>query len=290
MQTENNLLLDIKHYADSDYSAESNFRYKYFLVIAPQQMISVVADEQINRIVSLKTYTNKSASFLDMDYNDLKLYTEITNDFLPVYKSKTVIIADDSSIMVPDALNNVSELETYYKVNRKPFNNAQFLYHRLDFQHMVNVFNIRNEILKFVRFNMPTADIMHHSLLFVKACHFLSSSHADENLYLNINADSIDLLQFKDGQVNFFNSFKFDNHTDVVYYILAVAEQLGITNNLQLTIYGNVESHDSLFALLGKYCKNMHLGKRNTRFTYPIALENVPEHFYFTALNVLLCE
>ncbi len=71
---------------------------------------------------------------------------------------------------------------------------------------------------------------------------------------------------------------------------LWVTNTFSDTNNLQLTIYGNVESHDSLFALLGKYCKNMHLGKRNTRFTYPIALENVPEHFYFTALNVLLCE
>jgi len=290
MQTENNLLLDIKHYADSDYSAESNFRYKYFLVIGPQQMISVLADEQINRIVSVKTFTNKSLSFLEMDYNDLKMYTEITNDFLPAYKSKTVIIADDAYIMVPDALNNVTELETYYKINRTPFSNAQILYHRLNFQGMVNVFNVRNEILKFVRFNMPTADLMHHSLLFIKGCFNLSATHAEKNLYLNINADSIDLLQFKDAKVNFFNSFKFDSHTDVVYYILAVAEQLGITNDMQLTIYGNVESQDSLFLLLGKYCKNMNLGKRNTRFSYPSALENIPEHFYFTALNVLLCE
>jgi hypothetical protein len=290
MQTENKLSLDIKHYIDSDYSAESNFRYKYYLVIAQNQMISVLADEQINRIVSVKTYSNKLISFLDMSYNDLKEFTEITDDFLPAYKSKTAIIANDSGILVPDSLNNINELEAYYKINKNTFENSQILYNRIDFQGIVNVFNIRNEISKFIRFNMPTAEIIHQSLLFVKACSYLNFEPSANNLYLHINADSIELLQFIDGNLNFYNSFKFDNQTDIVYYILAVAEQLNITNDFRLIIYGNIESSDSLFVLLGKYCKNMHLGKRNTRFTVPMALENVPEHYYFTALNVLLCE
>jgi Protein of unknown function (DUF3822) len=290
MQTENKLSLDIKHYIDSDYSAESNFRYKYYLVIAQNQMISVLADEQINRIVSIKTYSNKLISFLDMSYNDLKEFTEITDDFIPTYKSKTAIIANDSSILVPDSLNNINELEAYYKINKNTFESSQILYNRIDFQGIVNVFNIRNEISKFIRFNMPTAEIIHQSLLFIKACSYLNFEPSANNLYLHINADSIELLQFIDGDLNFYNSFKFDNQTDIVYYILAVAEQLNITNDFRLIIYGNIESSDSLFALLGKYCKNMHLGKRNSRFTIPMALENVPEHYYFTALNVLLCE
>lgn len=290
MQTENNLLLDIEHYADSDYNAESSFRYKFFLVIAPQQMTVVIADEQINRIVSLKTFTNKKVSFLDMDYNDLKLLTQITDEFLPVYKSKTVIIANDASILVPDSLNNSVELETYYKINKKVLLLSQVLYNKLNFKHIVNAFNIRNEILKFVRFNMPTADIIHQSLLFIKACYNLPIQHSNENLFIYINPDYIDVLQFANDEVSFYNSFRFDNQTDIVYYILAVAEQLGITANLQLTIYGNIDSSDSLFALLGKYCKNMHFGKRNSRFSYPITLENVPPQYHFTALNVLLCE
>jgi hypothetical protein len=149
MQTENKLSLDIKHYIDSDYSAESNFRYKYYLVIAQNQMISVIADEQINRIVSVKTYSNKLISFLDMSYNDLKEFTEITDDFLPAYKSKTAIIANDSGILVPDSLNNINELEAYYKINKNTFENSQILYNRIDFQGIVNVFNIRNEIVFF---------------------------------------------------------------------------------------------------------------------------------------------
>lgn len=290
MQTENKLSLEIKHYIDSDYSTESNFRYKYYLVIAQNQMISVLADEQINRIVSVKTFSNKLISFLEMSYNDLKEFTEITDDFIPIYKSKTAIIADDSSILVPDSLNNINELEAYYKINKNIFQSSQILFNRIDFQGVVNVFNIRNEISKFIRFNMPTAEIIHQSLLFIKACSSLNLEPSTNNLYLNINSDSIELLHFIGGNLNFYNSFKFDNQTDMVYYILAVAEQLNITNDYKLIIYGNIESSDSLFALLGKYCKNMNLGKRNTRFTIPLALENVPEHYYFTALNVLLCE
>lgn len=290
MQTENKLILDVQHFADSDYNAESSFRYKYFLVIAQQQMISIVADIQLNRIVSFKSFTNPFASFLDLSYNELNEFNEISKEFLPTYKSKTVIIADSDCILVPDTLINLVALDTYYKVNNKIKENSQVISNKLDFKHMVNVFNVKNETLKFIRFNMPSADIIHQSLLFIKACYISQNVHAETNVFIQINNDSIDLLQFKNDQVNFCNNFKFDNHTDIVYYLLAVAEELGISGDLNLIVYGEIDSNNSLFALIEKYCKSMQLGKRNTRFTYPNAFDKIPEHHYFTALNVLLCE
>lgn len=290
MQTENNLLLDIQHFADSDYDAESSFRYRYFLVIEQQQMISLIADEQLNRVVSVKIFSNKTVSFLEMNYDELKVFTEISDEFLPNYKSKKVIIADDASILVPDTLINSVELEAYYKINHQVKQNSQVLSNMLDFQHVVNVFNIRNEILKFVRFNMPTAEIVHQSLLFVKACFSLQKSHDENTVYLQINRGNINLLQFKNEKMNFFNNFKFDGNTDIVYFVLAVAEELGINNDLNLVIYGNIDSSDALFSLLNKYCKNINMGKRNQLFTYPNSLQNIAEHYNFTALNALLCE
>jgi len=59
---------------------------------------------------------------------------------------------------------------------------------------------------------------------------------------------------------------------------------------LNLIVYGEIDSNNSLFSLLEKYCKSMQLGKRNVRFTYPNAFDKIPNHHYFTALNVLLCE
>ncbi|MFZ4800171.1 MAG: DUF3822 family protein [Bacteroidia bacterium] len=290
MQTENNLKLDIQQFADSDYNAESSFRYKYFLLIAQHQMISIIADEQINRIVSFKTFSNNSVAFLNMSYNELREFNEISNEFLPIYKRKTVIIADSDCILVPDTLINLVALETYYKINNSIKENSQVISNKLDFKHLVNVFNVKNETLKFIRFNMPSADIIHQSLLFIKACYISQNVHAETTLFIQVNYDSVDLLQFKNDQVNFSNNFKFDNNTDIVYYVLAVAEELGISGDLNLIVYGEIDSNNSLFALLEKYCKSMQLGKRNVRFTYPNAFENLPEHHYFTALNVLLCE
>ena len=290
MQTENNLILDVQHFADSDYNAESSFRYKYFLMIAQQQIISIVADIQLNRIVSFRSFTNHSVSFLDMSYNELNEFNEISKEFLPAYKSKTVIIADSDCILVPDTLINLVALETYYKTNNKIKENSQVISNKLNFKHMANVFNVKNETLKFIRFNMPSADIIHQSLLFIKACYISLNTHAETNVFIHLNYDSIDLLQFKNDQVNFCNNFKFDNHTDIVYYVLAVAEELGISGDLNLIVYGEIDSNNSLFALLEKYCKSMQLGKRNVRFTYPIAFDKIPDQHYFTALNVLLCE
>jgi predicted RNA-binding protein with EMAP domain len=137
---------------------------------------------------------------------------------------------------------------------------------------------------------MPSADIIHHSLLFIKACYISLNNLTENNVFIQVNKDNFDLLHFKNDQVNFFNNFKFNNNTDIVYYLLAVAEELGISGDLNLIVYGEIDSNNSLFSVLEKYFKNMQLGKRNLRFTYPIAFDKIPEHHYFTALNVLLCE
>ncbi len=290
MQTENNLSLQIKHYVDSDFNEESSFRYQYFLILAQNEILSIVADEQLNRIVSFKSFSNNAASFLDMNYDQLKLFTEITDQFTPNYKSKRVIIADDNAILVPDSLNNIVESEAYYQLNRRIKLNSQVLYNKLNILNTVSLFNIRNEILKFIRFNIPTADIMHQSLLFIKACSLLDEPVTENTLCINIHNEFIEILQLGDNQINYYNNFRFDSQTDITYYILAVAEQLNISKNLHLVIFGAIEVNDSQYLMLKKYCTKIALGKRLSKFTFPADFSNMPAHFYFTASSVLLCE
>lgn len=290
MQTENNLSLQIKHYIDSDYNAESSFRYQYFLIIAQHEMLSIIADEQINRVVSFKIFTNNAISFLDMNYDQLKELNEITDEFKPNYKSKKVIIADDSCTLVPDSLNNIIESEAYYQLNKRIKVNSQVLYNKFNLLHTVSLFNIRNEILKFIRFNMPTAEILHQSLLFIKACSHLEETNTEHTLYLNLHVDYIEILQFKNDQIHFYNNFKFDSQTDIAYYVLAVAEQLNISKELHLVVFGGIEVNDSQYLLLKKYCSKIELGKRLDKFTYPSDFSKMPPHFYFAASSVLLCE
>lgn len=291
MQTENKIQLEIKEFIDKDYNPESSFRYNYYLLISQNEMISVVGDVQINKIVSFKIFACKTCNFLEMKYDELKLITEITNEFKPVYKSKRVIICNEICTLVPNSLNNIVEMEKYFQVNHTILPNSQVMNCKLNIFNITSLFNLRNETLKFIRFNLPTADIIHQSLLFIKACEVQHDEiNSSKKLYINIHSNYFEILKIEGRQLKFYNNFKYESDTDVIYYILAAAEQLGISADFSLHLYGNIRADDTLYSLLKKYCNRILFGDRLTQFGYPESFYKIPSQFYFHSSSVLLCE
>lgn len=61
----------------------------------------------------------------------------------------------------------------------------------------------------------------------------------NNNIYIDINAGQVSVLNFDNTKLRFYNSFKTEGISDVLYYCLFVAQQLGIApNNASLTVSG----------------------------------------------------
>lgn len=291
MQTLNPVALEINEYTDTDYNPDSSFRYSYYLVISAHEMTAVIADGQASKLLQLKTFkAGSELNFLEADYDTLKDFSEITSGFKPAYKNKKVIMVDDHSILAPEPLTNIVELEKYYSLNYKIMASSQVLFSKLNIFHTTCIFNVRNETLKFIRFNMPTADIIHGSQLFIKACEALNEEYAPGRLFIQVHHNYLEILQLSKTQILFYNTFRFDGDTDAVYYVLAVAEQLGIMSDLSVLLFGNLDANHTLFSLLRKYCQQLKFGDRLSRFRYPDSFGVIPGQFYFHASSVLLCE
>jgi hypothetical protein len=162
------------------------------------------------------------------------------------------------------------------------------LYSKLQTFKTACIFNLRNEPLKFIRFNLGLADVVHSSLLWIKAVSNAGYADTSNKLFLYVHRDYLELLHFDQQVLKFYNNFGYTAETDALYYILAVMEKL---NRLgELCIYGDIASGDSLYGLLDKYVPALSFGKVPDGFRAPASFTTDRMQQYFIEASSLLCE
>lgn len=280
----------IKSYTDNLYNESQNSDCHYFLYVYANRFCSVIANKAQQQVLKLTIYEfNTNINLFELSYDELKTCKVVTDEASLPFKSRAVIICNNSQAFVPESLLNISEPELYYELNHTKLPNSQVLYCKMHYNHIACLFNVSNELLKLIRFNMPMADMYHGSLLFAKATDEQVFEDAGKKLHINLHDNYIEVACVNNG-LKFYNTFLFDSETDIVYYILAVAENLGLEANVEVFLYGKHPLSDVLVALLKKYVSKVVFGIKHKNCTYPVSFNQFNEHLHFIESASLLCE
>lgn len=271
------------------YSPADNGKYKYYLFFEAGHISSVIADEQNQQVMCMKVFTGEQVNFLALSYDEFKQITPLLDDMSNKYKEIRVVISNSACALVPEALLNVIETEAYYNLNHKSIPQSQVLYCKMHVQHTACIFNIRNELVKLIRFNLPLVDVNHASLLFIKAIEQQNFEQSASKIHLYVHSSYIELLNFDKG-IKFYNTFHFENEDEIVYYLLAAAENLQISHGLDVLLYGNLPIVSVLHEILAKYVRSVQFGIKPKKLTYPVAFNQFAEHQFFIESSALLCE
>ena len=291
MQAKTPIPINIKHYTDGDFIADSAFRYHFYLSIAKHKVSCIIADPLNLKVISLKTFSSPDVDFLQINYDDWKQLQDVLQEIKPAYKSKIVLIDNDSCLIAPESLCNIIELEAYYQLHKPIINNSQMLYSKLHIFNTTAVFNLRNETIKFIRFEMPNADLVHQSQLFMKAIVKSQIEEKDNKIFVNVHQEFVEVLATDGQNLVFYNTFKFDTETDFVYYILSVAEQRGMeSNKIQIILFGDITNSDNSFEMLKKYAARVQFGDKLQQYFYPESYNQFSSHQHFVLSSCLLCE
>jgi hypothetical protein len=242
-------------------------------------------------VVSLKTFGSPDIDFLKINYDDWRRLQDILQEIKPAYKSKFVLIDNDDCLIAPESLCNIIELEAYYQLHKPILNKSQMLYSKLHIFNTTAVFNLRNETIKFIRFEMPNADLLHQSQLFMKAIVKSQIEEKENKIFVNVHQEFIEVLATDGQNLLFYNTFKYDTETDFIYYILSVAEQRGMeSNQIQILLFGDITNSDNAFEMLKKYAARVQFGDKLQQYFYPEAYNQFSSHQHFVLSSCLLCE
>jgi hypothetical protein len=86
------------------------------------------------------------------------------------------------------------------------------------------------------------------------------------------------------------NSFKAEADTDIVYFVLSVAELLKLNQEkLQVNLFGNISNTGTLLGLMKKYISHVELMKRTDAYSYPASFREFQDQQNYLQINCLLC-
>ena len=87
-----------------------------------------------------------------------------------------------------------------------------------------------------------------------------NSDPTSTDLYLNIENGTVEILNFTDNKLRFYNLFPYKNHEELAYFSAFVADELGLNaENLTLILSGDVNASDKSFTYLAEFFGNVKI-------------------------------
>jgi len=108
----------------------------------------------------------------------------------------------------------------------------------------------------------------------------------NQNLYLNISGDTVEILNFREGKLRFYNSFVFTNEDELAYFVTIAANELQLPfNTVNLVMSGDAGLDDQNCIRLKYFFGSIEL---NTLKMVTLPKQSVP-HSILSLTALSLC-
>jgi hypothetical protein len=220
-----------------------------------------------------------------------EIYSLIQKHFPPSFKKVKIAISDKLYTLVPKALFQEESIENFLNFNHELDKNEAYSFH---FEEVAPydtsiVYAIPTGLKEKLEKHFTTVSWHSHIAPFLEMTAF--EKKVETQLLLNIQHLGFDCLFLKEGKLQFLNSFECKNVDDFIYFLLYVMEQLHLDReSSQVYLQGSFEEKSTLFEMLYKYIRNLHIASRNDTVQYSLVLNELPQQYYKNLFSLHLCE
>ena len=212
----------------------------------------------------------------------------ITSEFLlkKEFYSSCLSLNNLPSTLVPTPFFNDKKKENILNFNQKIYDDI--LTDKLQHIDAVNIYSAPTILTELIQKHFPSTQIKSSSSIWIDQ--LLAQNKEDEKVYAVISDNLLELFVIKNGKLELHNNFVTGSKEDVLYYLLFVMEQLGLsTEKTELVLFGHILKSDELYQLLFNYVRYISFGKRPNNLQYANELESIQKHKYFCLFSQLLC-
>ena len=184
-----------------------------------------------------------------------------------------------------------SKKETYLKFIHSIPKDSRVLSDQLKHMSAANVYYGSEQLIKYISSVWPSAKIIHSSTVLIESLLInFKNILSEKTVYTNVKANYFEVVNFKHGKLNFYNTFRYKTKEDFIYFLLATLEQLNLNpENTDLVFLGDLDKQDPLFEISYKYIRNCSLIGKNKAFNYSYIFDEVNYLKYYILLNILQC-
>lgn len=223
-----------------------------------------------------------------LDPEDFKSF--VNYELNTPFRSVKVIICNPFSCLYPEPLFDKTRTRELYTFNHAFQPQAEeLLTDRVPNLGAVNIYKISILLRELLNSYFPQYQVMHYATPILQGLFSEHQERPEADLF--INDDFIHLIVREGRTLKLINSFDFEAHEDILYYVLAVFEQLGLNLRTHvLRLHGDCVRFVELYELLRKYIMEVQLAERPLNIAFDPALDQIPEHLFYPLFAAPLCE
>lgn len=277
-------------------------QYDLGLLISPAGVTFTYLDVEKNAFLSCCSieFTGKNVQELTnlSPYFGATIQPELLNKVLEIYPmlrnpfhQVRILVETPKQTLMPEGLFIPEEKEQYLHFTQHLGKKEVVLTDKLRNAAAYNIYAISPELQDWILVNFPSAAVFHSTTAWIQGIMLNCKSRTQPNqLYLNFRRGAFDLLSINGGKLMFGNAFPFRAREDVVYYVMFVIEQLGLSPGETVPVLcGEIGDHNDIQDLISRYVFKVTYLERSGLFQYSHALDEIQPHRFFTLFNLPLC-
>jgi hypothetical protein len=264
---------------DASFGEGNLLSYDIVLQVTERSCAYSIFDHYNNRFIVLESYNDP-----------LSAVTERNPWLKNPVRSLKVILENNRSTLIPFALFEESEKETYLNFTIESEAEENVLFDKLSGFEIVNVFGVDNTLYDQITRSFPEAKTCHISTHLIETI-WLNYKNliTDKRIFIHVREGAFNMMVFEKKQLLYSNAFHFMAPEDFVYFVIFVMEQFNLNpEEVQVTLLGNIHTKSPDFDLIFKYVRNIDFAARSESINYSYVFDDVPGHTFYTLLNPLL--
>lgn len=278
-----------KNYMDHEGLANHASHSSLFLHVSSGSLCMVAASKGNDQVLGMRIVEIKDSDLFRQSPSEIRAALDALQWNQHEYSDYKIIVESNGHALVPDALFAGDKAASFLKLNTAVGKQHQVFFNRMQ-KNMVSVFALHEPFYQTLRGAFPEAEIIHETALLLAMMSSAPQREEKDHLFVHVHDTYIEIAQVKQQELNYLNTFQVEADTDVIYFILSVAELLKLNQDkLHVSLFGKVSSSGSLVGLMKKYVTQVDLLKRPSQFAYPASFREFADQQYYLQTCSLFC-
>lgn len=273
---------------DKSYNKDNSENYHISLQVDTEGFSYCILDKASRRYVAFQKFI--LGKHVDTETLIHKLEKTIQEDELLGFQfnSAFFLYLTQKSTLVPEVFFDESNLRDYFEFNQALDELDELHYNLIPEISASDVFAIPTYLANLVYSKFKGVKYYHQAVPFIRSA--INDFPKPTSVHISLNPGFFDIVVKQDNRLKLYNTFLFQNDTDLLYYVMFTIKQLKLdAETVPFTICGEMSDRVSYQESLSRYIPNiMYLDPVSPKFSG--IFDRISRHKYFNLFYLYNCE
>jgi len=276
-----------KELFDETLDINSTNNYEISIQIGLDGFSFCLLDKLRNRFVMFRDYrlSKKDSGLID----EIRDIVEKDEFLSREYRRYRIVFNTEQSTIVPASLYDPAVKNEYFEMNHKLRENYMVSNNKLTEPDAYLLFGVRKDMFDLAVNLFPEASISHQVKPLLNSS--FRQAHKSKERYIRVHFDRgfFTVIIVAENELQFFNSFRVRNDSDILYYLMNSFNRFEINNDHKVYLSGMISRFDDLYNNLLRYIKTLKFANPEGDFSMSYIFDEMATHQYCNLFNIVNC-